>query len=364
PGPNPAPLVGRFRLVASSSPLGPCTGLKIDDQTRPALGVNVRELAYFGESQWPNTTAADREGFCDEVRTMKMRWVRFFAAHADFSEDDIVNHTRAALDVIADRGLLAVVVFADSIKNIKLYPAGDDLSHNVSELNHLNKDYFRDKRYRDHYLPLVVRLVTEFRTHPGVGMWQLMNEPAIYPAPASPDDVQKFGEFVDEASARIYQLDKTHPISIGMVNCAHIMPPGLDLTQFATDFYSKRRHIHVVSCHSYQKTDNSNSDASWDHEDNANADIQAAAQTGRAVFWTEFGSSQAADRVQSTRRFLSRHLDQQRASGALQWAFMIGPHFAPDKGVGDHDFGFSTASFNKQFNELRDLFIGFLDNLM
>jgi endo-1,4-beta-mannosidase len=255
------------------------------------------------------------------------------------------------------------VVFADSIKNALLYPARDEDWHKVTDFNHLHKDYFNEGRYHDHYLPLVERLVQEFRGHSGVGMWQLMNEPAIYPDPASDADVLGFGRFVDEVSARIYELDKAHPISIGLINIAHIMPPGKDLNQFAADFYAQRRFIHIVSCHSYQSLMNADPAAAWDHEDNADADIRAAAQTGRAAFWTEFGASQVSDRKLSTERFLNRHLRDQRASGALQWGFMIGPNAIPDKGVGDKDFGFSNAPFNAQFEELKQLFTHFVAGL-
>lgn len=358
--PTPAPLTGRFQLTTDGSP--PVTVLAIDGSARPALGVNIRELAYFDADQFPNVNADDRQVFCETVRQMNMRWVRFFAAHARFSDDEIVAQTRAALDAIAAQGLLAVVVFADSIKNARFYPAGDEDWHKVGQFNHLHKDYFNDGHYRAHYLPLVERLVTTFRHHSGVGMWQLMNEPAIYPDPAGDADVKGFARFVDEVSARVYELDKTHPISIGLINVAHIMPPERSLDQFAAEFYAQRRHIHVVSCHCYQNAEHGDHMSAWDHEDRADADVRAAAKTGRAVFWTEFGASKVSDRKLSTERFLNRHLREQRASGALQWGFMIGPDFAPDKGVGDKDFGFSNAPFNPQFEDLKQLFISFEAN--
>lgn len=356
-GPTPAPLTGRFQLTTAGSP--PVTMLAIDGSTRSALGVNIRELAYFDADQFPHVNADDRQGFCEAARQMNMRWVRFFAAHARFSEDEIVAQTRTALDAIAAQGLLAVVVFADSIRNARFYPAGDEDWHKVGAFNHLHKDYFNDGHYRAHYLPLVERLVTAFRHHSGVGMWQLMNEPAIYPDPAGDADVKGFARFVDDVSARIYELDKTHPISIGLINVAHIMPPERSLDQFAAEFYAQRRHIHVVSCHCYQNPEHGDHMSAWDHEDHADADVRAAAKTGRAVFWTEFGASKVSDRKLSTERFLNRHLREQRASGALQWGFMIGPEFAPDKGVGDKDFGFSNAPFNPQFEDLKQLFTSF-----
>lgn len=361
---TPAPLFGRFKLIAAQSPQGPCQVLSIDQQVHPTLGVNVREFAYFGTSHWPHAPLDHRPDFCNQVRGMNMRWVRFYAAHADFSDDEIVERVRMALDLIAEHTLLAVVVFADSIGEKRLYPRRDEQWHTATGLNHLSKNYFNEGHYRGHYLSLVERLVTKFRDHPGVGMWQLMNEPTIYPDPASDKDVEGFAAFVDEVSARIYELDKTHPISIGMINAAHIKPPERDLIQFAEAFYANRRHIHVVSCHAYQSRTDGNPDAAWETEENAIADIRAAAQTRRAVFWTEFGASQAGDRKAATERFLKRHLVERLVSGALQWGFMIGPDFSPDLGVGDRDFGFSNASFNAQFHELKQLYTEFASHFV
>ena len=358
-GSNPASLTGRFQLSAK----GPHTVLTIDGSTQPALGVNVRELAYFDTDKWPHVNADDRTIFCQEAKSMNMRWVRFFAAHADFTLDEIVAQTRTALDAIAAQNMLAIVVFADSIKNVQMYPGGDVDWHKVSDFNHLHKDYFNDGHYKTHYLPLVRRLVTEFRNHPGVGMWQLMNEPAIYPAPATDKDVDGFARFVDDTSSIIYGLDSIHPISIGIVNIAHIMPPDKDLSAFARDFYGARQHIHVVSCHAYQSMADGKEQLAWDQEDRAQSDMDAASKTGRAIFWTEFGSSQAGDRKKATERFLKRHIVDNGASGALQWGFMIGPDFAKDKGVGDSHFGMSTADFNKQYAELKQLYTHFVASL-
>ncbi len=355
-GPNPAPLMGRFQLARK----GTRTVLAIDGATKPALGVNIRELAYFDFHKLEHVNADDRGIFCQEAKSMNMRWVRFFAAHTEFTHDEIVAQTRTALDAISAAGMLAIVVFADSIKNQSMYPKGDDKWHKESDFNHLHKDYFNGGHYKTHYLPLVKHLVTEFRDHPGVGMWQLMNEPAIYPADAEEEDVKGFARFVDDVSAAIYDLDKKHPISIGIINVAHIMPPSRDLNQFAEEFYAARQHIHVISCHAYQHKDKSDANLDWDQEDRAQADINAAAKTGRALFWTEIGASQAGDRKAATERFLNRHVRDNQASGALQWGFMIGPNFAKDKGVGDKDFGMSTADFNKQYDDLKQLYTHFV----
>lgn len=361
---KPAPLTGQFRLVADKSQAGPCTSLAVFGSTQPTLGVNLREFVYYGSAHFPHTQKSDQARYCESVRDMGMRWIRFYAAHADFSDDEIVKRTKSALDMVAKHGLLGIIVFADSIGNMRFYPSHDAACHR-GELRHLVKEYYIGRHYNNHYLPLVRRIVSDLHAHPGVGMWQLMNEPGIYSRPAddfsldcnssfsSQSPADAFARFVDTVSAEIYHIDKTHPISIGLINLAHISIQHKD----AIEFYAKRRHIHVVSCHSYQDHKNMDDMAPWKFEEDAlAADIKAAAATGRAVFWTEFGASHTGNRRTATERFLNRQLRTHRASAALQWAFML----APDSGIGDRDFGFSDdVKVNKQFADLRQLYMDF-----
>ena len=321
--------------------------LSIDADTSPRLGVNVRELAYFGTPRFRWAKADLQDKFMAEAAGLGMKWVRFYAAFNDADPANTVKRVRAALDAAEKHGLLAVVVIADSIGISGFYPAGDELYHR-EDMGHLHKSYWHDKAYRKHYLPLLKKLVGALHDHAGLGMWQLMNEPAIYPQPASQADADAFAQFVDEAAAAIYALDTQHPISVGLINAAHIAPPGVDLLTFATEFYRARQHIHVVSCHAYQHADTA-ADALWDQEDRANADVQAAVATGRAFVWTEFGASQTGNRKSATEQFLARQFDDNRSAAALQWGFMPTEQ---DVGVGDKNFGFSPASFNKQYQQL------------
>src|SRR5262249_15809184 len=147
------------------------------------------------------------------TKGMGMKWVRFFAAHAAYDTEQIVARTRKALDAIGQQGLVAVVTFSDSLSEKGMFPRGDEQWHSGSR-GHVIKDYFNNGNFRANYLPFVKRMVTEFKDHPGVGMWQLMNELAIYNPPANDNDLKNFAAFVDETSEMIYRIDSVHPISI------------------------------------------------------------------------------------------------------------------------------------------------------
>jgi len=353
--PQPAPLTGRFQLVNK----GQHTTLAIDGDTVPWLGVNIREFAYFGTDRWKHTNANRRGEYCQQIKNLNMRWLRFFVPKRDFSAAQIINQVRTTLDEIADKGLLAVVCLGDSLAEVDLYPAGDEAWHK-GPMGHLIKDYYVNGEYQKNYLPLAKHVVTELKDHPGVGMWQLLNEPGLYEREHQANTITAqqsaaFGTFVDEASKLIYEIDPTHPISIGLINTAHIATSGVDIAQFSKEFFSKRKYIHVVTCHCYQFDHEGNPHVRWEHEDNCVLDARAAAATGRAMMWTEFGASQQGSRKASTQRFLDEHVKAERASAALQWGFML-TNDGLDTGVGDERYGFSDWGRNREFGELQQLF--------
>jgi endo-1,4-beta-mannosidase len=312
-------------------------------------------LAYFGTPQWQWTKEDWLETYAAEAAAMGMKWVRFFAAHNAYTEDQIVKRVGKVLEVLAKHKLIAVICFADSLSEKGMFPKGDEQWHTGSR-GHYIKDYFNNGNYRQNYLPFVKRIVSEFKGHQAVGMWQLMNELAIYNPPANDNDVKGFAGFVDEVSAAIYQLDQTHPISIGIINTAHIMPPGKDVKAFATEFYSKRKYIHAATSHCYQFMHDVNPQLGWEHEDYCALDAEMANASGRAVLWTEFGAANNGDRRASSERFLSRHFIQGPASAALQWGFMLNLGGISDSGIGDGNYGFSPG-INAQYDKLKDLFV-------
>lgn len=350
----PAPLTGRFQLVQRKGPHGAYTALAIDGDSTPQMGVNVREFAYFGTPQWKWTKAHWVDTYASTAKSMGMKWLRFFAMHRDCSAEEIIERVGNVLDVLANNDMIAVVCFADSLSEKGMFPAGDEPYHTASR-GHYVKDYFNNKNYRENYLPLMQRIVTTFKDHKGVGMWQLMNELAIYNPPANDNDVVGFAGFVDECSKAIYDIDQTHPISIGIINTAHIMPPGKDLRQFATEFLSKRKFIHAATSHVYQLLHDTNPQTLWEHEDNCALDADIANRTGRAMLWTEFSAANEGDRRAASERFLNRHFVQGPASAALQWGFMLELEGIPDSGVGDGHYGFAPK-FNNQYDKLKALY--------
>ena len=359
PANEPAALTGRFQLVKKQGGInGSYTGLAIDGDSTPKLGVNVREFPHFGIPQWKWTDPNTRADYCRTAQEIGMKWLRFFTPHVTYNSiQENLDRIGQTLDVIAAHDMVAIVTLTDSLADVGMFPKEDaDWHHKGTPMGHYHKDYFNTNSFRQYYHPYVKEVVSAFKDHKGVGIWMLMNEPALYMPPASDTDVEGFARWVDETSAMIYGMDQEHPMAIGMINVSHIKPPQHDQQQFAIDFYSKRKHIHVVTCHSYQNTGNGDPNAAWDLENDAQADINAAAKTGRAMMWSEFGASMAGNRTEASRRFLNRQMLENRASAALQWGYMITSN---DTGVGDGNFGWSPANINREYQEMRNLFASY-----
>ena len=332
------------------------TVLAIDGDTSPQMGVNVRKFAYFGTSVAPHLELHQQNFFCDEANRFGIRWLRFYAADSEHNPGQIINKTRQALDTLAAHNMLGVVVISDAIGETGLYPLGDDTFHTeAGHMRHLNSQYWHTQHYENAYIPLLRELVNNFRNHPGLGMWQLMNEPGIYPNTPSYNDAQVFRRFVHRASSLIQSIDGNHPISIGLINTAHVLPSGYS----AQEFYASLPNIHVVSCHVYQKDKNAITSLWPPHEGGAVIDAQAAHATNKAYILTEFGSHNDGNRVESTRYFFHRQFNELDASIAMQWAFMPTHN---DTGVGDHDSGWGRPyttngkQHNREFEPLGALY--------
>lgn len=355
---EPAALTGRFQLVKKNGPGGAYTALAIDGDSTARLGVNVREFPHFGIPQWKWTDPNTRADYCRTAQEIGMKWLRFFTPHVTYNTlQENLDRIGQTLDVIAAHDMVAIVTLTDSLADVGMFPKEDaEWHHKGTPMGHYHKDYFNTNSFRNHYHPYVKEVVSAFKGHKGVGIWMLMNEPALYMPPASDTDVEGFARWIDETSSMIYDMDKVHPMAVGMINVSHIKPPQHERQQFATDFYSKRKHIHVVTCHSYQSTGNGDPNVVWDLEDDSQADINAAAQTGRAMMWSEFGASMAGNRTQATEGFLNRQMLQNRASAALQWGYMITSN---DTGVGDGNFGWSPANINREYQEMKNLFASY-----
>lgn len=103
--------------------------------------------------------------------------------------------------------------------------------------------------YQTSLLPYLREIVTRYRNHPALAMWEVLNEPQLSQSPCPSDAAQVMRSFLDTTANEIKALDPNHLVSAGILGHGNCGAIGDDY-----------RHIHagsidVVSYHDYQNDD-------------------------------------------------------------------------------------------------------------
>jgi hypothetical protein len=172
------------------------------------------------------------------MQDMKMRVVRMHVCYRDVSLEQAIPLVGKALDLLHDRGMLAIAVLNDALG--RFWVPGDERFHR-HDMGHLDKtDYFINKGYEENYLPYLQKMVAAYRDHPAIFAWELGNEYAIHPQPATEQDSEAFLNFAQVASDTIRSFDANHLITTGLVNTGHVAPndrPGHDRIAYGKRLY-------------------------------------------------------------------------------------------------------------------------------
>jgi hypothetical protein len=282
-------------------------------------GVNMREFAYYGTAARKYTDSGLQRRQLDALRDLQVKLVRFYASYNQFSTDQCIQRVQAALDLLQSYGMQAVVCLADSLGS-EFTIVGDGAFH-TGPLGHLDKRYWHERAYNQHFMPFTTSLVRACAQHPAVAMWELGNEYAIHPQPASWDDGNAFLEFAKTASAAIKAAAPQALVSTGLVGTHHVAPQGYP-EPFGRDLYGLPS-LDAVSIHYY---------ADDGEKMNAQREITLANTLGKPFYIGEFGAPQEwPDRA----GYYRSQLDEWYRGGALTalpWAFDAS---ASDVGVSD-----------------------------
>lgn len=348
------------RLLGRKSPGKPLAGrvrtegmhFVVDGQPLRFVGANLREFPFYGRSDvLPFASANIQDDQLRAMQEMGMRVVRMHACHRSVSLGDAIPLVGAALDRVQQHGLLAIVVLNDSLGSF--WVPGDERFHR-HVLGHLDKiDYFHAGGYKENYLPYARRMVTAYRDHPAILAWELGNEYAIHPQPASVADGEAFLRFVEHVSGEIRGLDPNHLIAIGLVNSGHVAPndqPGLDRLAFARRLYGLPA-IDFLTVHFYEGNG---------EEENSRPDLTVARELNKPLIVEEWGA-RGGNRAALTASTIA-HWTGHGASGFLQWGLSATPF---DVGVGDAEFGMDPyAGGNKDhYQNLKQVYREWADKL-
>lgn len=218
-------------------------------------GVNMREFAYYGTSLLPSPAQSFQDDQLRKLGELGVKLVRFYATAkvSDFSPDVCVERVRHALDRLHAFGMQAIVCLDDSIGSDYSLPLNQPF-HNTPP-GHYHKDYWRDRKYNDHYMGHVRHLVTALANHPAVLVWELGNEYAMHPDNPLPTEaeINDFFTFASAASRLIKQLAPRKLVSTGLMNSRQI---SYALSPDAISAFARRLYglptIDLISIHYYQ----------------------------------------------------------------------------------------------------------------
>ncbi len=295
------------------------------------LGVNLREFAFYPRQDvLPFATAVHQEEQLKAALRMKMRVVRLHACHHKVSLGDTVPLLRDALDLLHDHGMLAIVVLNDALGASGYYVPGDERFHR-HEMGHLDKvDYFVKRGFEENFLPFIQKLVPLFSDHPAIFAWELGNEYAIIPQPASVEESEAFLHFARVSSDAIRALDSNHLITTGLVNTGHVAPTGHDRAAYAKRLYGLPA-LDFATVHFYE--DNS-------EEHSSLLDFEVMKQLNKPLIVEEFGAT-GDNRAAFSRSRLEDWFVKREVAGFMQWGLSATP---VDIGVGDNMRGMDPYS--------------------
>lgn len=298
-------------------------GFLLDGQPLRFMGVNLREFPFYGRGDvLPHANLGHQDEQIRAVEQIGMRVVRMHACHRRVRAGEAIPLVRQALDKLHEAGLLAIVVLNDALG--QYYVHGDDPFHR-HQLGHLDKtDYFVREGYRQNYLPFVEAIVPALADHPAIFAWELGNEYAIIPQPASAEESEAFFRFAQTVSGRIRALAPDHLITTGLVNTGHVAPSGGDRIAYAKRLYGLPT-LDFATVHFYQ--DNP-------EEQNGLPDMDVMKALNKPLIVEEYGAFEGDKAAVVDGRI--RFWLEIGAVGFMQWGLSA---TANDIGVGDNKHG-------------------------
>lgn len=326
----------------------------VDNEPFRFVGVNLREFAFYGTglAAVKHTTSADRLKQLNVLQDIGMRVIRFHGVHRDADTNSCINLTQKALDILHSFGMLGIVVLNDSLGDSAFYVHKDQAFHaHGHPLGHLDKSYFTAGGYQHNYLPLVEKMTTALRDHPAIFAWELGNEYALHPRPATVNDAASFLKFTQSVSAVIRSNDPNHLITTGFVRAGHVAPDGQDIRQFTKRLYNLPT-IDFGTVHFYQDENNPEAPFALE-EENSLLDLDVLKMLGKPIIVEEF-SATAGHKAAYTQMKLDQWFGQ-GAAGFLQWGFS---GTGRDIGVGDNLRGMDNYSLRNRdhYQQLVDVF--------
>ena len=331
------------------------TGFLLDGKAFRFVGGNLREFPFYTTHAMEHANANHQRLQLEGIRNMGMRVVRMHVCHREIDINQTKVLVRDALDQIHRHNLLAIMVLNDALFSNFYIP--DDQPFHTETMGHLHKRYFLQRGYEQNYLPFVKLLVADLKDHPAIFAWELGNEYAIHPQPASAQDGNAFLNFASHVSDTIRGIDPNHLITTGLINVNQVKPSTEDHRAYAKRLYSLP-NLDFGTVHFYQShPGHTNSE-----EDRCRPDLEVLKSLNKPTIVEEFGATAGNNnRFEYTRDNLQEWFDL-GAVGFMQWGLSI---TNSDINAGDNLHGLDNFSPNNRdlFQPLFNLYKSWADRL-
>ncbi len=298
-------------------------------------GVNMREFAYYGTPAVPHTDSGLQRRQLDQLQALQVKLIRFYASFNQFSTDQCAQKVSAALDLLKSYDMQAVVCLVDSLSSP--FTLAADGGFHTGPMGHITKQYWHQRAYQTNFIPFATGIARACGQHPALLMWELGNEYAIHPQPASWEDGQAFLEFARTASEALKKAAPQTLVSTGLVGTHHVAPAGM-AEQYGRQLYSLPT-LDAISIHYY---------ADDGEKMSAQREVSLANGLGKPFYVGEFG---APDNWPNRAQFYQAELQEWNTDGALTalpWAF---DSSQSDVGVSDTK---AFAAIRPDFASIKD----------
>ncbi len=301
----------------------------IGGQSFAFIGVNLRGLVHYGQSQMP---LADAKGQLGVARDMGVRVVRVFLPHSEVSFDETKNRLGKLIEMMKAkfRDMYLIVALTNLYGDVPFHVPGDDdktaytfrQADWPSQWPHiLNVEWFRET-YKLRYQPFAEMIADFFRNEPTIMAYDIGNELKAHEAP------DLFIEFNHAMARRIKELAPRQLVTTGMISTRHAHMAGSE---------DQRRRLYAlpqldfITVHAYHDLGNDKPSP------NDDSDLSRYLNKPYVVEEAGFMADIHLDRAPLVRQEMDQ-LFGLGASGYMPWGFMAGH----DNNDGDHGLGMDT----------------------
>jgi hypothetical protein len=319
------------------------------------VGVNVRELAYYGYPGW-SVGGFARPEFIDvqlkAASDMRAQVVRIYAPFSrnktgaegtDF--DEAINRIRKVLDKAKALNMFVLVTLDDAKQS------GFNVATNNAKYREpgyvYNTTYYYGG-YKENYIPFVRAVVGALGGHPALFAWGICNESQVNPfvPPTPPDrDCLAFLDYYEHTSQVIRSLAPGDLITTSIEACHNLFViNAYEQKKYGTTLYTMPT-IDFATVHSYQSLEKPGNFLGHNHE-RGSIEVDLARRVWKCPIIIEemgpVGGKNRGDGGIWVRNAITKWFEM-GVAGCMQWGFSAADS---DIGVGDADSGMHNVGHN------------------